>query len=123
MKRFRVAAVPSPASFTLKPHLTNLDYRLHGACLIPPHEPSQRDPALRVNTQNECVCVSVFLSLTLLSLPQLNVTDDSDLPQDMIVHFCQFREFYLTPVGVLDEEQLDNRVFGMTVMWCSLLTP
>lgn len=60
MKRFGVAALPSPASFTLKPHITNLDYRLHGPCHIPPHKPSQRDPALGVNTQNKCVCVCVF---------------------------------------------------------------
>lgn len=55
-------------------------------------------PLLCENMQNKCV-FHIYL--------QLNVTDDSDSPQDMIAHFCQFRKFYLTPVGTLTK---NNRI-------------
>lgn len=54
---------------------------------------------------------------------QLNVTDDSDLPQDMIAHYCQFRNFLSHSSGIIDKEQLDYQVFCMTVIYLSLLTP
>lgn len=64
---------------------------LNSPGVVPAHKQRQHDPVLGENMQNKCVF--------LVSVLRLNVTDDSDLPQDMIAHFCQFREFYLTLAG------------------------
>lgn len=44
--------------------------------------------------------VNVFFPIR----PRLNMTNDSDLPQDVITHNCQFRKFYLTLVGALTKD-------------------
>lgn len=44
--------------------------------------------------------IKVFLPIC----PQLNMTNDGDLPQDTITHNCQFRTFYLTLVGALTKD-------------------
>lgn len=70
-----------------------------------------------INIENKCV----FANTVCL---QLSVTNDSHLPQDMILLNCLFSIylfFFLQHTsGTIDKGQLDYQVFSMTAIYFSL---